>query len=276
MQIETNGVTLDVRVEGDGRPVVLIHGFPDTKRLWSKVTPALVDAGYQVIVPDMRGYGASSKPADVDAYSLPMLAIDIVGILDHLSLERAHVVGHDWGAATAWGVGTFAPDRVDHLVAMSVGHPSAFSSAGMAQREKSWYMLLFQFSGVAEELLTRDDWQLFHEWLRDDGDIEQYISDLSRPDALTAGLSWYRANLAPHRELENSPRVPNVGAPTMGMWSTGDNYLTEEPVTQSAGYVDGPWRYERVEDASHWMQLDQPERLNELLLEHFRGPTAPV
>src|SRR5690349_14398630 len=71
MKIDTNGVTLDVQVEGEGQPVVLIHGFPDTKRLWSKVVPGMVDAGFQVIVPDTRGYGASSKPAEVDAYSIP-------------------------------------------------------------------------------------------------------------------------------------------------------------------------------------------------------------
>ena len=101
MRIDSGGVTLDVQVEGKGRPVVLLHGFPDTKRLWSKQVPALVDSGFQVIVPDQRGYGASDKPADVEAYSIPFLAIDVTAILDHLGLERAHVVGHDWGSAVA-------------------------------------------------------------------------------------------------------------------------------------------------------------------------------
>ena len=145
MKIDSSGVTLDVQVEGEGRPVVLLHGFPDTKRLWSKQVPALVDAGFQVIVPDQRGYGASDKPAEVEAYSIPFLAIDVTAILDHLGIEQAHVVGHDWGAAVAWATAALAPERVDHLVAMSVGHPTAFASMGMAQREKSWYMLLFQF-----------------------------------------------------------------------------------------------------------------------------------
>ena len=102
----------------------------------------------------MRGYGASDKPAEVEAYSIPFLAIDVTGILDQLGIERAHVVGHDWGAAVVWATATFAPDRVDHLVALSVGHPSAFAGMSMAQREKSWYMLLFQFAGHAEQWLT--------------------------------------------------------------------------------------------------------------------------
>src|SRR3954451_10809417 len=164
MQIDSGGVTLDVQVEGDGQPVVLLHGFPDTKRLWSRQIPALVDAGFQVIVPDQRGYGASDKPAEVDAYAIPFLAIDVTAILDALSIERAHVVGHDWGAAVAWATASFAPERVDRLVAMSVGHPSAFGNAGWAQREKSWYMLLFQFAGVAEHWLTADGWAGMREW----------------------------------------------------------------------------------------------------------------
>src|SRR3954464_13262760 len=102
MKVDSSGVALDVQVKGAGRPVVLVHGFPDTKRLWSKQVPALVEAGHQVITFDTRGYGESDKPSDVDAYSIVFLAMDVVAILDHLGIERAHLVGHDWGAATAW------------------------------------------------------------------------------------------------------------------------------------------------------------------------------
>jgi pimeloyl-ACP methyl ester carboxylesterase len=116
----------------------------------------LRDAGFQVIVPDLPGYGGSDRPEGVDAYSLLFLAGDVLGVLDHLGLERAHVVGHDWGAALAWTVASFAPDRVDHLVALSVGHPGAFVAAGMKQRQLSWYMLLFQYAGIAEQWLSAD------------------------------------------------------------------------------------------------------------------------
>src|SRR6188472_1066348 len=99
MRVDVNGVGIEYQVEGDGRPVVLLHGFPDTGRMWRNQVPALRDAGYRVIVPDLRGYGASDKPAEVDAYAIPFLAGDVLGVLDHLGVERAHVVGHDWGAA---------------------------------------------------------------------------------------------------------------------------------------------------------------------------------
>jgi pimeloyl-ACP methyl ester carboxylesterase len=146
-------------------------------------------------------------------------------------------------------------------------HLNTLRDRSIEQREKAWYQLLFQFTGVAEELLMRDDWKLFRQFLRGDGDLERYIADLSRPGALTAGLNWYRANAAPQRELEPRHAMPAVAAPTLGMWSSRDNYLTEDRMLGSAEHVSGPWRYERIENASHWMQLDAPERINDLLLD---------
>src|SRR5438445_9791253 len=103
MRSVTNGVGIEFDVTGSGRPVVLLHGFPDSGRLWRNQVPALVDAGHRVIVPDLRGYGRSDKPADVDAYNLLFLAGDVFAVLDDAGVERAAVVGHDWGSALAWG-----------------------------------------------------------------------------------------------------------------------------------------------------------------------------
>jgi pimeloyl-ACP methyl ester carboxylesterase len=221
----------------------------------------------RVIAPDLRGFGQSDLPEAIEEYALTRSVADLIAVLDGLGIERAHVVGHDWGAGVAWVLAAFAPARVDRLVAMSVGHPNALRTSSIEQREKGWYQLLFQFSGVAEELLRRDDWKLFRELTRGDGDLERYLVELSRPGALTAALSWYRANVAPGWELERRQPLPAVAAPTLGLWSTGDNYLTEEGMVGSAEHVTGPWRYERIEGPSHWMQLDAPERINDLLLE---------
>jgi pimeloyl-ACP methyl ester carboxylesterase len=265
-EIAGDGVTLTVQDEGEGAPVLLIHGFPDSHRLWRHQVPALVAAGKRVIAPDLRGLGDSTKPEDVAHYAIRHSIADMVAVLDALGVERAHVVGHDFGAAVAWGLAAFVPERVERLVVLSVGHPRTFAEPTVEQREKSWYMLLFQFEGVAEQLLQRDDWRLLREWLREHGDVEQYIADFSRPGALTAGLNWYRANMAPARQLQERPGFPPVQAPTLGIWSSGDDYLTEPPMLRSGEHVEGEWRYERIEGASHWMQLDEPERLNELLL----------
>jgi pimeloyl-ACP methyl ester carboxylesterase len=266
MRVDVNGTGIEVQVEGEGRPVVLLHGFPDSGRLWRNQVPALAGAGFRVIVPDLRGYGASDKPTEVESYALPYLAGDVLGVLDHLGIERAHVVGHDWGAALAWAIASLAGDRVDHLVAMSVGNPIAFRSAGLRQQERSWYMLLFQFHDVAEQWLTADGWANFREW-SSHPDVDAIVAELQRTGSLTPGLNWYRANIPPESWVGPPMDLPPVTAPTMGLWSSGDFALLEEQMVGSAKYVTGPWRYERVEGAGHWMQLEVPDEVNRLLLD---------
>jgi pimeloyl-ACP methyl ester carboxylesterase len=264
--ISGDGVQLAVRDVGEGRPVVCLHGFPDSSHVWRRQLPALVDAGLRVIAPDLRGFGESERPEPVEDYALSHSVRDVLTVLDALEVERAHVVGHDFGAVVAWLVAAFAPERVERLVAMSVGHPNAARQRSIEQREKAWYQLFFQFE-AAEELLVRDDWKLMRELLRGAGDLDRYLVDLSRPGALTAGLNWYRANLAPGQAIAERPPVPAVAAPTLGLWSSGDNYLVEDGMLRSAEHVTGAWRYERIDDASHWLQLDQPGRVNALLTE---------
>src|SRR5487761_28401 len=135
MRADNNGVSINYDVHGDGRPVVLLHGFPDSGRLWRNQVPALVDAGFKVVVPDLRGFGSSDNPADVNHYNLSFVATDIGAVLDDAGVEKAHVVGHDFGAAVAWAMGAMAPDRVDHLAVLSVGHPSTFRGDGFEQHE---------------------------------------------------------------------------------------------------------------------------------------------
>jgi pimeloyl-ACP methyl ester carboxylesterase len=267
--IPVNGIRLHVVDEGprDGKPVLLIHGFPDSSSLWRHQIPALTRAGFRVIAPDLRGFGESDRPEGVDAYAVPTLIGDALGVLDALGVPRAHVVCHDWGAAVGWGLAMFVPDRVDRLVACSVGHFGAFGAAGLEQREKSWYMLYFQWEGIAEEALRADDWKFFREWTRNHSEIPTWIKDLSRPGALTSALNYYRANVNPARAGVLSGELPPVKASTLGIWSTNDHYLAEAQMVASKGFVSGEWRYERLPNASHWFMLDQPERVNGLLLE---------
>jgi pimeloyl-ACP methyl ester carboxylesterase len=263
VRAEVNGVGIEYEVTGTGRPVILLHGFPDSGRVWRHQVPALVAAGFQVIVPDLRGYGKSDKPSDVASYAMPLLLADVIGVLDDLGVERAHVVGHDWGAAIAWAVATFYPQRVDHLAVLSVGHPSAFAAAGFAQREKSWYMLLFQFQDVAERWLSDNEWANFRAWARHP-DADEVIAELAA-GSLTPGLSWYRAIVPPESLLAPRLELPPVAAPTMGVWSSGDIALTEAQMTGSAERVSGKWRYEVLPGVGHWMQLEAPDAVNALL-----------
>lgn len=266
MRADNGGIGIHYEVQGEGRPVVLLHGFPDSGRLWRHQVPPLVDAGFRVVVPDLRGYGASDKPDGVDHYNMMLLATDVAAVLEAEGIDRAHVVGHDFGAALAWAIGSLAPDRVDHLVALSVGHPSSFRGEDFEQAEKSWYMLLFQFPGVAEQWLSAEDWANFRHWGRHP-DADAVIAELEANGSLTPGLNWYRANVPPESYVSPPLELPAVQAPAMGVWSSGDFALTEGQMMRSEKHVAGPWRYERIEGAGHWMQLEASDAVNELLLD---------
>jgi pimeloyl-ACP methyl ester carboxylesterase len=266
-RVDVNGIGIEYQVTGQGRPVVLLHGFPDSGRLWRQQVPALAGAGFQVIVPDLRGYGRSDKPEAVEAYSMTRLAGDVMAILADLGIGRADIVGHDWGAGLAWVLASLAPSHVDHLVVLSVGNPVTFRRT-IEQCQKSWYMLLFQFPGIAERWLSDDNWAN----LRRAGhpDVDQVIADLEGNGSLTPGLNWYRANVAPESWVGAPVQLPPVQAPVMGIWSTGDGALTEVQMTDSAENVAGPWRYERLDGPGHWLQLEAPDQVNALLLDFLR------
>ncbi|MGK5557918.1 alpha/beta fold hydrolase [Actinomadura kijaniata] len=268
MRVDVNGVTLEVQDGGRGPAVLLVHGYPDTHALWRHQVPALNAAGYRTIVPDLRGFGASDRPADPAAYDLAEHVADLLGILDRLGVPSAHLVGHDWGASIAQLVAGGAPDRVRSLTLLSVGHLNAGgTAAGREQIERFWYMLLFQFSEVAEEWLRHDDFAGLRLWAETHPDLEEVVERMRDPRALTAGLGIYRRNVPPRAFVPGTLQAPPIPVPTMGVWSTGDRYLTERAMTGSAPHVTGPWRYERVEGAGHWLQLDRPAEFNALLLD---------
>lgn len=273
--IELGGEPFPVVDVGTGPPVLLLHGFPDSRFLWRHQVPALSEAGYRVIAPDLRGLGDAPRPTQIRAYRWPFLIADVLGLLDRLGLDRVHLVGHDWGAALAWRVAAWYPDRVDRFVTLSVGAPNSPGWEAIAQREKSWYFDHFCKQGVAEKTLTANDWKLLREWLRGQGDQERYLKDLARPGALTAALNWYRAAFLPvepnEPPLPTLPVFERVTCPTLGVWGDGDPFLLEPQMAMSAAAVDAPWRYERVTGAGHWLMLDQPVALNRLLLEFLRG-----
>lgn len=262
--IPVNGISLYVEDEGSGTPVLLLHGWPDSARLWRYQVPFLVEHGFRVIAPDLRGFGRTERPQSVAAYALGNTVADLVALLDSKDIRGVHVIGHDWGAAAAWLMASLHPDRVERLVVLSVPHPQAPRT--MRQLEMAWYQLFFQFDGVAEATIRHNDWRFLRELTRGDGDIDQHIADLSRPGALTASLGWYRANLAP-RPPGAGARLPPIRVPTLGVWSTRDHYLDGERMKASSAFVDAPWRYAQIENASHWLQLDAPDELNQLLLD---------
>ena len=181
------------------------------------------------------------------------------------------MVGHDWGAALAWAIGSLLPTAWTTWSPCRSATRSSFRVAGLAQLEKSWYMLLFQFEGIAERWLSDDGWANLRAW-GGHPDIDAVIADLEANGSLTPALNWYRANVPPEALVDPPLELPPVQAPTMGVWSSGDFALTEEQMTGSAEHVAGPWRYERIEGPGHWMQLEAPDEVNRLLLDFLNRP----
>jgi pimeloyl-ACP methyl ester carboxylesterase len=269
-RVETNGLSFRVLEDGDpdGPPVMLLHGFPDSADLWRHQVSALVAAGYHTIAPDLRGFGESDRPEGVDHYTIPVLMEDVRGWLDAFGIDRVRLVVHDWGAVLGWLFAASHPERVDRMATISVGYQSRRPSAEEAQAY--WYIFLWQFE-FAEHLLSRNGWKLMREWLREGRpgatpDIERNIADLSRPGALTAGLSYYRAIAQPQVVMEDELPVPPVECPVLAVWGEHD-ILPESRMTVSEENVLGPWRYERLDGLGHWLMLEDPERLNALLLD---------
>jgi pimeloyl-ACP methyl ester carboxylesterase len=260
LQVQNGDVALHVKVEGEGPTMLLLHGWPDTSALWSEMTPDLVAAGYRVVAPDLRGCGASDKPLELSSYEMHHLVGDVASVIDALGGAKVTLVGHDWGAALAWAVALFRPDLVERLVVVSVGHPNAFRSAGLAQQIKSWYTLLFSYEGVGEGFLRKNDYEVLRHWTGHPRP-DDVIAELERDGQMTAHLKWYRANLAPDAFIvEPTPLAP-VQVPVLGVWSSGDFALTEVQMQNSDSYCAKGFTYLRLDGYGHWVPLEAPNEL---------------
>lgn len=264
-----DGLLLDAVGTGpaDGEVVLLLHGFPQTSWSWREVWPALADAGYRVVAPDQRGYSPDARPVGVQHYRMTALVADALAVLDAVGADRAHVVGHDWGAAVAWQLAGRHPDRLRTLTAVSVPHPVAFVEAlrnDPDQRSRSRYMKDWQDPDAEQALLAGG---LERALGATPGvDTEHYLRALHEPGALTAALSWYRA-----QSLDDLDGLGPVTAPTLHVWSDEDAALGPSAAHATGRHVDGPYRFEVLHGISHWVPEQAPAALAALLLQHLRA-----
>jgi pimeloyl-ACP methyl ester carboxylesterase len=250
----------------DGRPVLLLHGFPEFGIEWEHQLHALAAAGYRAVAPDQRGYSPGVRPEAIDDYRVIHLAHDVVAIADALGWQRFDLVGHDWGAAVAWVAAAEFADRIRSLTAVSVPHPGAFSEALRSdpeQRASSAYMDFFRQPAPGPET------QILAVGALDLGGVPPersalYLERLSRPGALTAALNWYRAN-------DFGGHERHIEVPTLFISSTKDPYLAAAGVRATANWVDGPYRLEVLEGIGHFIPEEVPERASELLLGHLEA-----
>lgn len=265
-KIRANGLTFNLSSIGTGTPVLLLHGFPDSLKLWRHVMEPLAASGYRVIAYDQRGFGESDAPGREGDYHLDLIVADAVAILEQLEIkEPVYIVGHDWGAFVGWLFCLKHPQLVRKFVAVSVGHPLAFKHAGLQQKLKSWYVFFFQLRGIAERQLSKNNWAAFRKMAKGYPEADHWIADMSRPGRLTAALNWYRANFT----LFIGGKFGKCKVPTMGVHSPQDVALTVKQMVDSEKYMDAQWKYVNIEHSSHWIPLDQPKELLNLCSEWF-------
>jgi pimeloyl-ACP methyl ester carboxylesterase len=276
--VRTNGVRLHVVQCGPaaGPLVLLLHGFPEYWFSWRAQLPALVAAGYRVWVPDQRGYNLSDKPIGVEAYALPTLAADIIGLIETAGRAQAAIVGHDWGAIVAWYLAAHHLGRVASTSIINVPHPQAVLPniwQAPDQLLRSWYIAFFQLPGLPERLMSRRNWQFGVQMLVRSSrpgtfgaaEVARYKAAWSRPGAITSMLNWYRALMRfPVRDW------PRIRGPVQLIWGEQDVFLNKKFAQFSLTECEQATLH-YLPQATHWVQLEAATEVNELLLSFFQS-----
>jgi pimeloyl-ACP methyl ester carboxylesterase len=291
-RIAVNGIELQLVDEGEGPLVVLCHGFPELAYSWRHQIPALSAAGYRVIAPDMRGFGASSAPAEVEAYDVLTLCGDLCGVLDDVGEDSAIFIGHDWGAAVVWQLAVIQPGRVRAVAGLSVPFvpraPAAPIPIMRRHLGEDFYIVWFQQPGVADAALASDvrrtlttsrQWtaQWAHEdptgpkrapWLSE-AELAVYVEAFERT-GFTGGLNWYR-NIDRNWELTEPFAERRIEQPAMYLTGELDPVRRFMPAEAMSGWVTDLRAEVIVPDAGHWVQQQAPEAVNAALLDFLAG-----
>jgi pimeloyl-ACP methyl ester carboxylesterase len=266
MEIKARGLTFDVYPDGpaDGRPVLLLHGFPQDHREFDLLAPRLHTAGLRTYALDQRGYSPGARPERVADYRLSEAMADAIAVLDALEIESAHVIGHDWGALVGWMLAAQHPERVSTLVAISVPHPRALRLAlrvRPTQRARFAYMRVFR-SAPAERLLLAGNGAALRSMLRPVGDRAALYADAMRePGRLTGALNWYRALSG-----EQLAGTGLINVPTTYVWSDKDPVVGLTAALRTADWVEADYQLVAFKGIGHWVPEEAPKALAEAAL----------
>jgi len=262
--------------KGAGPLVVLLHGFPENWWSWRHVIPALAEAGYRVVAPDLRGYGETDKHGP---YDLDTITNDVCRLIESLGDgPRAHLIGHDWGGATAWHLAATRASHCRSLAVLNCPHPAALNDVGLhnlRQLKKSWYILFFQIPGLPEYLLTRNDAGEIVRTMRGNAidktnfsaeELRPLRDAILKPGAATAMVGWYRAAMAGVLKRRGKPvAYPMIRARSLLIWGLEDRALGfEDLVPPTRKYVEA-LRVEPIPNCGHFVHAEQPARVNALL-----------
>lgn len=285
--VKANGLTFHVTECGEGdRLALCLHGFPENWISWRYQIPLLAELGWRVWAPDMRGYGGSDKPQSVDDYAIETLLEDVAGLIDASEASEVLLIGHDWGGIIAWYFALRQIRPLSGLVIMNAPHPGASEKAFRRpiQLLRSLYALFFQIPGLPEKWLGARNAKrvgaAFSRMARHrehfpEAILELYQHSALRPGALTGMLNYYRAflgrgGLDRQRELG----YPEIDVRTLFLWGERDTALGRKTSEGAEAFVSNlVLRY--IPDASHWVQQDTPETVNEMLGAWLREESVP-
>jgi pimeloyl-ACP methyl ester carboxylesterase len=263
--------TVNTAGPASGPPVLLLHGFPQTRHMWRHQLPALAAAGFRAVAPDQRGYSAGARPLEVEAYASDLLTSDALAMMNACGAQRFHLVGHDWGGQLAWLIAADNPDRVATLTMLSRPHPAAFARA-MAedpeQAKRSQHHKAFREAEAAARL-RQDNFKMLRAGLEREGvapeDFDAHFRTLGEPGALEAAINWYRANNIA------SAAIPPVSVPTLYIWGTADASVGRRAAELTEQFVSGPYRFVEIEGGGHFIVDQFPDYIAQLLIEHIRS-----
>ncbi len=271
--VKTQGLTFEVAEAGEGDHLALcLHGFPELNYSWRHQMPRLAEMGYRVWAPNLRGYGATDRPAAMRDYTLDKLTQDVADLIDASGVKKVTLFAHDWGGAIAWMFAIQKLRRLERLVVMNLPHPKVFQREAKKWRQikRSWYIYFFQLPWLAEMLLGRKNGtaigQLFEKTSsspeRFGPDVQRIYNEASaRPGALNAMINYYRALRYTNAEALGDGRVD---IPTLLIWGEEDIALGIH-CTQGAEEWVHDLTLKRLPGVSHWVQQDAPEEVNAIL-----------
>ncbi|MBX9399104.1 alpha/beta hydrolase [Streptomyces sp. TRM72054] len=272
LSIRTDAGVFDAIAAGppEGRPVLLLHGFPQKGLVWQRQIEALAARRYRVVAPDQRGYSPGARPQQPEDYRIGLLVDDVVAISEQLGWAAFDLVGHDWGGAVAWWTAHAHPGRVRTLTVVSTPHPGALATTlrtDQDQRRRSRYMIDWRGTPATEERMLADDameLRAAYAGKVPQDSADAYVRHLSQPGALSAALNWYRAG-------RPDGAIGVIDVPTLYVWSTEDSAFGPAAAQETERWVKGPYRFETLQGVSHWIPEEAPETLSRLLLEHLRA-----
>ncbi|MFT6009036.1 MAG: pimeloyl-ACP methyl ester carboxylesterase, partial [Parasphingorhabdus sp.] len=274
--VEANGQIFEVAQAGEGKKLALcLHGFPELHYSWRHQIPVLVEMGYKVWAPNLRGYGGSSKPDGVDSYRLNTLVQDVAALIDASGAEEVTLIAHDWGAIIAWHFAILKVRPLTRLVIMNVPHPRCARRElkHWYQLKKSWYIFFFQLPRIPEWLFGLNGAERIKRAISrmavdksrfPEEDLQVYADAASRPGALRSMINYYRA-------LLRTPDARDIGdamvhIPTLMIWGEEDAAIDIRCTDGTEEWVPD-LELHRLPGVSHWVQQEAPEKVNAILRE---------